>query len=372
MPSFTCYAVRRGTSTALEHAGVPTDRVRRLIGHDASTTTYEDRYVSKRSDTDMQGIFAHGVQDASRVRYQGLERQTYAPLTAVQARRAEEADDVLMANEKLKEEAYRELVAAHGTTKSGFGSSEYAEWEEPVQRCRLRRLKVKQEAQRQRDQQTASAEHHSALAQLLQRNKESAVATASTSTASPSPLFSLPLVEVADAQQQCSDDTVGTREQRLSSPRSPASAASMGSQHTSTAILKRCAACSTRAPTSPPLTPPSGPGQPRATRPGFTTAPTARSCTLPTATPRARSSATSRHACERPFSQLCLSSSQRPSRQRMARGRFAPLPDCRARKELPAGIETDKDAESFFAHLNSYRLDKWIDPQTPASCLSAR
>lgn len=113
-------------STALDRAGVPADTARRFIGHDPGTTSYEDHYVHKRSATDIQGILTGGAQQSERMRHQGFERQTYAPVTAVQAQRAEGSDDVLVTNEKLKEEAYRKLVAAYGTTKPGHGSELYA------------------------------------------------------------------------------------------------------------------------------------------------------------------------------------------------------------------------------------------------------
>lgn len=170
---------------ALDRAGVPADTARRFIGHDPGTTSHEDHYVHKRSATDTQGILTGGAQQSERMRYQGLEGQTYAPLTAVQAKRAEGSDDVLVTNEKLKEEAYRKLVGVHGTTKDGFGSPLYAKWEDLVQQCRLRRLRVRQMAQEQQDRNNANADHSTAFAQIFGPRQQSATTSSSTSIASP-------------------------------------------------------------------------------------------------------------------------------------------------------------------------------------------
>lgn len=215
LPSFTCYAVRRGVSTALDRAGVPADTARRFIGHDPGTTTYEDHYVHKRSATDMQGILTGGAQQSERMRYQGLLRQTYAPLTAVQAQRAEGSDDVQVTNEKLKEDAYRKVAAAYGTTKQGHGSELYAKWEDIAQRCRLRRAKGRQEAQQQQEDTIATSEHQDALAQLFPLLQQSAAASTCLSSPSPSPQ---PQSEAGDPQQSLMDDTV-PRSRALPGPR---------------------------------------------------------------------------------------------------------------------------------------------------------
>ncbi|PWN27079.1 hypothetical protein BDZ90DRAFT_185530 [Jaminaea rosea] len=83
--------------------------------------------------TDLQGIMAHCEEQPSELAPRGLQRKTYAPLTAEQARRAEEADDVLAINVSLKDAAYAKLVQAYGTTKAGHGSEQYQQWENLAQ-----------------------------------------------------------------------------------------------------------------------------------------------------------------------------------------------------------------------------------------------